>query len=66
MFHRHRRFDREGIFIGDASYLFVPDNLRYEDSVKLLFGEDGHPFSQEQYRKLSDEQKSHFLWRRCS
>ena len=65
MFHRHRRFDREGIFIGDASYLFVPDNLRYEDSVKLLFGEDGHPISQEQYRKLSDEQKSHCQWRRC-
>ena len=65
MFRRHRRFDREGVFIGDASYLFVPDNPRYEDSVKLLFGEDGHPLSQEQYRKLSDDQKSRCQWRRC-
>src|SRR2546428_338648 len=26
-----RAFDREGIFIGDGSYLFVPDNAAYED-----------------------------------
>ena len=25
-----RAFDSEGIFIGDASYLFVPDNPRYK------------------------------------
>jgi hypothetical protein len=65
IFHRHRVFDREGVFIGDASYLFVPDNPRYEGSVKLLFDENNHPISQEQYRKMSDDQKSHCQWRRC-
>ena len=28
-------FDPEGIFIGDASYLFVPDNPAYEGSVVI-------------------------------
>ncbi len=65
VFRRHRAFDREGVFIGDASYLFVPDNPRYEGSVKLLFDEHGHPVSQEQYRKMSDDQKSRCQWRRC-
>ena len=58
-------FDREGVFIGDASYLFVPDNPRYEGSVKLLFDEHDHPVSQEQYHKMTDEQKSRCQWRRC-
>lgn len=65
IFRRHRTFDQEGVFIGDASYLFVPDNPRYEGSVKLLFGEHDHPISQEQYRKMSDDQKSRCQWRRC-
>jgi len=65
VFHRHRAFDREGIFIGDASYLFVPDNPRYEGSVKLLFDEHNHPISQEQYRKMSGDRKSRCQWRRC-
>jgi hypothetical protein len=65
VFHRRRAFDREGIFIGDASYLFVPDNPRYEGSVKLLFDEHDHPLSEKHYRKMSDAQKSHCQWRRC-
>jgi hypothetical protein len=65
IFHRHRAFDREGVFIGDASYLFVPDNPRYEHSVKLLFDEHNHPVSKAQYRKMTDDQKSHCQWRRC-
>jgi Transposase DDE domain len=64
-FRRHRAFDREGVFIGDASYLFVPDNPRYEGSVKLLFDEHDHPISKEQYRKMTDDQKSRCQWRRC-
>jgi len=65
IFHRHRAFDREGVFIGDASYLFVPDNPRYERSAKLLFDEHNHPVSKEQYHKMTDDQKSHCQWRRC-
>ena len=64
-FHRRRAFDPEGVFIGDASYLFVPDNPRYEGSVKLRFDEDDHPVSEEQYHKMTDEQKSRCQWRRC-
>ena len=36
-------FDSEGLFIGDASYLFVPDNERYEQSDLLWFDEHNHP-----------------------
>jgi DDE family transposase len=36
-------FDPEGLFIGDASYLFVPDNQHYEDSDLLWFDEHNHP-----------------------
>jgi hypothetical protein len=60
-----RAFDKEGIFIGDASYLFVPDNPHYEGSVKLLFDESDHPVSEEAYKKMTDEQKTRCQWRRC-
>ena len=36
-------FDPEGLFIGDASYLFVPDNEHYEQSDLLWFDEHNHP-----------------------
>ncbi len=58
-------FDHEGVFIGEASYLFVPDNPRYEGSVKLRFDEHDHPVSEEQYRNLTVNQKSRCPWRRC-
>lgn len=38
-----RAFDKEGIFIGDGSYLFVPDNPAYEGSEVLWFDEHSHP-----------------------
>jgi hypothetical protein len=65
IFRSSRAFNKEGIFIGDASYLFVPDNPNYEDSVKLLFDEHNHPISSKQYEKMADEQKAHCQWRRC-
>jgi hypothetical protein len=65
IFRSNRAFDKEGIFIGDASYLFVPDNPNYENSVKLLFDEHNHPISSKQYEKMPDEQKAHCQWRRC-
>ena len=36
-------FDSEGLFIGDASYLFVPDNEHYQQSDLLWFDEHNHP-----------------------
>jgi len=65
VFRMQRAFDREGLFIGDASYLFVPDNPKYEGSVKLLFDEHDHPLSREQYEGLTDEQKIRCRRRRC-
>jgi hypothetical protein len=38
-----RLFDQEGLFIGDGSYLFVPDNENYEGSDLLWFDEHNHP-----------------------
>jgi hypothetical protein len=47
-------FDSEGLFIGDASYLFVPDNEHYEQSDLLWFDEHNHPVNPEQV-DLSDK-----------
>ncbi len=65
IFKSQGAFDKEGIFIGDASYLFVPDNPNYEGSVKLLFDESDHPVSKEAYKKMTDEGKTGCQWRRC-
>ena len=54
-------FDAEGLFLGDASYIFVPDNENYEDSVKLLFDEHNHPVDSKEV-DLSDKR---YQWRRC-
>lgn len=55
-------FDPEGIFIGDASYVFVPDNKHYEGSVVLLFDEHNHPVKEED---LSPEQLRRCSYKRC-
>jgi hypothetical protein len=62
IFKQHHAFDAEGIFIGDASYLFVPDNERYEGSSLLLFDEQNHPVDS---TKLTREQQKAYCWRRC-
>jgi len=54
-------FDEEGLFIGDGSYLFVPDNEHYEGSVKLLFDEHNHPVDP----KKVDLKDKRYQWRRC-
>ena len=55
-------FDPEGIFIGDGSYLFVPDNPAYEGSVVMWFDEHNHPVD---YEKLSPEQRPGVHRERC-
>ena len=42
-FPTHGFFDPAGIFIGDGSYLFVPDHPDYEGSVLMWFDEHNHP-----------------------
>ena len=41
-------FDPEGLFIGDGSYLFVPDNEHYQGSDRPLFDEHNHPVDPQQ------------------
>jgi hypothetical protein len=41
-------FDEEGLFIGDGSYLFLPDNEHYQGSDLLWFDEHHHPVDPEQ------------------
>jgi hypothetical protein len=65
VFRKHRAFDKEGIFIGDGSYLFVPDNPHYEGSVKMRFDEHNHPLTLEQYNKMTEAQKRRCQWKRC-
>jgi len=65
IFKTHHAFDKEGIFIGDGSYLFVPDNTNYEGSECLLFDQHNHPVSQEDLRKMSTDEKVRCQWRRC-
>ena len=58
-------FDPDGLFIGDASYLFVPDNPAYEGSVRLLFDVHGHPMEAERLAQLTPQQAARCQWRRC-
>jgi hypothetical protein len=62
IFKQHHALDAEGIFIGDATYLFVPDNSNYEDSSRLLFDEHNHPVESEH---LTAQQRARCRWRRC-
>jgi len=59
---QHKAFDSEGIFLGDASYLFVPDNERYEGSVRLLFDEHNHPVDSQE---VPADKRARHQWKRC-
>jgi len=61
-FRAYGFFDPNGIFIGDASYLFVPDNPAYEGSVVLWFDEHNHPVD---YARLTPEQRKRAHRERC-
>lgn len=65
IFRRHRFFDKAGIFIGDGSYLFVPDNAHYEGSVKLFFDEHNHPVGEKRQQSMSAVELKKCQWRRC-
>jgi hypothetical protein len=55
-------FDPQGVFVGDGSYLFVPDNPAYEGSDVLWFDEHNHPVDVE---KLTPQERRHVQRRRC-
>lgn len=55
-------WDDEGIVVADGSYLFVPDNERYENSGVMRFDEHNHPVDRE---KLSAAELARTRLRRC-
>ena len=57
--------DAEGLFIADGTYLFVPDNPRYEGSQRLLFDEHNHPVNKKQEQGMTKAQRDRCRWRRC-
>jgi hypothetical protein len=63
IFKEHHVFDPEGLFVGDSSYLFVPDNPDYDRSSLLLFDEHNHPIDSQ--KPLSPQEKRLYQWRRC-
>jgi hypothetical protein len=64
LYQRLDAYDSEGLFIGDGTYLFVPDNPRYEGSQKLLFDEHNHPVSKQQEQEMTPAQRARCRWRR--
>ena len=62
IFQRYGFFDPQGIFIGDGSYLFVPDNPAYEQSVVMWFDEHNHPVD---YDQLSAQERRKAHRERC-
>jgi DDE family transposase len=62
IFQQYGFFDPQGIFIGDGSYLFVPDNSAYEGSVVMWFDEHNHPVD---YQKLTLEERKKAHRERC-
>jgi hypothetical protein len=66
LFKKHKLFDQQaGVWIGDASYVFVPDNDAYEKSARMLFDEHGHPVEAARLEDASGEVAAHYQWRRC-
>lgn len=65
IFRRHRFFAKSGLFIGDGSYLFVPDNENYEGSARMLFDEHNRPVSAEAHARMTPAEASRCRWRRC-
>ncbi len=55
-------WDDEGIVLADGSYLFVPDNEKYENSCVMRFDEHNHPVDRE---KLSEQELKRTRLRRC-
>ena len=64
MYQELGAFDAEGLFMADGTYLFVPDNPRYEGSQKLLFDEHNHPVSKKQEQAMTKAQRTRCRWRR--
>lgn len=58
-------YDPEGIFLADGTYLFVPDNPRYENSARLLFDEHNHPVSKKARERMPEAGQDRLHFERC-
>jgi hypothetical protein len=65
LWHQHKLFAKTGTWIGDASYIFVPDNDKYEGAVRLLFDEHDHPVEADRLPRMSPQAAARCQWRRC-
>jgi hypothetical protein len=61
-FQSYGFFYPAGIFVGDGSYLFVPNNPAYEGSVVMWFDEHNHPVN---YEKLTPQERKKAHLERC-
>ena len=61
-FQSYGFFDPAGVFVGDGSYLFVPDNPEYEGSVVMWFDEHNHPL---EYEQLTPQERKKAHRERC-
>ncbi len=61
---KRHAYDKRGLFIGDGSYLFVPDNPKYEGSAKLLFDKHNHPVDPKGLTQAEVAARG-YRWRRC-
>jgi hypothetical protein len=61
-FQRYGFFDPAGVFVGDGSYLFVPNNEAYEGSCVMWFDEHNHPV---EYEKLKPQERKKAHLERC-
>jgi len=59
-------FDSEGLLIGDASYLFVPDNDHYQQSDLLWFDEHNHPVNPEEVDLRDQRYQQHRCYKLVS
>ena len=64
MYQELGALDSDGLFIGDGTYLFVPDNPRYQGSQRLLFDEHNHPVSEKEEQEMTKAQRARCRWRR--
>ena len=61
-FQSYGFFDPAGVFVGDGSYLFVPNNEAYEGSCLMWFDEHNHPVN---YEKLNPVARKKAHLERC-
>jgi hypothetical protein len=61
-FHRHRGFDKRGIFVLDQTHLVVPDNPNYVDVARMPVDEHGQRIDMS---GMNEEQKRVVHYRPC-